>query len=414
MIIVILSPSSGPSGTEVTMTGTGFTENGEWNATFGDDDLIEDGDVDADGNLELNLLVPTFFVPSEPVGSYVLTITDVDADISVDVDFDLTATTTLETDPMNAPYEYNMTISGENFSNDEGTTLDFVLWNETDEWNMEVQTGSGIAAQDVTLSEDGNFSGWWIAEGSELDMGDYWINCTDDNDLFAQVMFSIVPETTDIEPRKASFALGDTVAFNIEASFVFDDAYIDIMTPAGELYWETDLFDEDLWIKVGVVERLPYYEQTAGGNPMILSDAPLGTWSWTMYDNDDDEVDSGTFTVTAAPADVLAEQIAGLSGDLDTLSTDFGSLSSDVGSLASDVAGLSDSVAAAAAAAQSAASAVDDLTDTVADIASVASDAAKAAEDAATAATGAKEAADAADKAAGGLTTLVYGARHKT
>jgi uncharacterized protein YoxC len=412
MIIVILSPSSGPSGTEVTMTGTGFTENGEWNATFGDDDLIEDGDVDADGNLELDLLVPTFFVPSEPVGTYELTITDVDAEISVDVEFDLTATTTLELDPTNAPYEYNVTIIGQNFSEDEGADLDWVLWNETDDWDMDVYTYNDVenAKKRTDLSEDGNFTGWWIAEGSELSKGDYWINCTDDNDLFAQILFSVVAKTVDIEPRKASFALGDTVAFNIESSFKQIDAYIDIMNPAGELYWETDLFDDDLWIKVGVLQRLPYYEQTAGGNPMILSDAPLGTWSWTMYDEDDDELDSGTFTVTAAPSDVLAEQLSGLSGDLDTLSTDFSSLSADVGSLASDVAGLADSVATAASAAQAAASAVDDLTDTVADIASVAADAAQAAEDAATAATGAKEAADAADKAAGGLTTLVYGA----
>ncbi len=223
-------------------------------------------------------------------------------------------------------------------------------------------------------------------------------------------MFSVVDKTVDIDPRKASFAVGDTVAFKIESSFKQKDSYIEVMTPDGDLYWTTDLFTDEMWIKVGTVQRVPYYSQTAGGNPMVLEDVPLGTWSWTWYDDEDDEIDSGTFTVTEAPADILAQQMTALTEDFAGLTEDFSSLSEDFAGLSSDVAGLASDVAAAAAAAQAANSAVQNLADIVGDIAETANSAKTAADSAKTAADAAKTSADDARTAASGLTTLVYGA----
>jgi hypothetical protein len=42
-VIVILSDDSGPSGLEIVLTGTGFEYNVDWNATMGDETVIEDG-----------------------------------------------------------------------------------------------------------------------------------------------------------------------------------------------------------------------------------------------------------------------------------------------------------------------------------------------------------------------------------
>ena len=99
--------------------------------------------------------------------------------------------------------------------------------------------------------------------------------------------------------RKSRFARGETIAFGIYSSFPQPDSYITIYDPTGKLYWTTDLFKEDMWLKVGLIRTVPHYYQTADGHSLfLLDDAQLGTWSWEWYDADDDEIDSGTFTVT--------------------------------------------------------------------------------------------------------------------
>jgi len=402
LMIVILSPSEGPTGTKVTLTGTGFTADGEWNATFGEEAIFEDMTVDSDGTIS-----ETFYVPTLDVGTYTVTVLDVDADIAVTTEFEVTYTTTVATDPVEAPNGYNVTIQGWYFTAEDLTSLEFVLYNATDDWDMTVkQFKSGsVKERDAVTNEDGNFTAWWEVPTSDtLSLGDYMINVTDGNDLFAQVAFKVVSKKVAIEPRKAEFAIGDTISFDIESSFKQEDSYIKIWDPDGNLYWKTDKFETADWIKVETLQTVPYYSQTSGGNPMILiSDAPLGTWTWTWYDVDGDELDSGTFTVVAAPESVLAEQVA----DLETAVS---SLSDDVSSLAEDVAGVKTDVAAAKAAADAAKAAASSAADAVSDIAETANSAKTAADNAASAASEAKSAAEEAKSAASGLTTLVYGA----
>ncbi|GAH08104.1 unnamed protein product, partial [marine sediment metagenome] len=96
-------------------------------------------------------------------------------------------------------------------------------------------------------------------------------------------------KTSDIGPRKTMFRIGETVAFDVESSFAQDESYIKIWDPSGALYWRTDDFEADMWLRVGTIERILYADQVAGGNPMmLLDDAPLGTWAWTWYDDDAD------------------------------------------------------------------------------------------------------------------------------
>jgi hypothetical protein len=409
MMIVILSPNSGPTGSLVTITGTGFSDDGEWNATFGDLDLIDDGDVDGDGNLG-DGAIPTFYVPTVEPGVYTLTVLDKDTEIEVEVEFTVTETTMLELDPMQAPQDYNVTIMGKYFAADDDAadvTLEWVLWNETDDWDMDVFQMWDHDDNEVTanvervaiVNDEGNFSAYWdFNDGDiELDVGTYWINVTDSEDLFAQIEFNVVSKTTDIEPRKSTFSISDTVAFNIESSFAQDDSYIKVWDPSGNLYWRTDDFVAGVWLKVGTIERVPYYEQVAGGNPMtLLDDAPLGTWEWTWYDVDDEVLDEGTFVVEAASADVIGEQVADLANDITELASQLNDVTADFEDVKSDIADVAAIAEQAVAAPQQAAEAVQ----TVAQTANTAGEAAEAAADAA----------NAAKDAANGLTTLVYGA----
>ena len=425
MIIVILSKTSGPSGTKVTMTGTGFTPDESWNATFGDLTLVEDGDVQSDGDLELNYAVPFFFVPTVDPGTYTIMVLDIKAEIEVTVEFEVTEKTKTWTTPMVAPNGYNVTIEGQYFSEEAGWDVTFVLYNVTsagkidEDWDI---TADVTWEEDpVTTDEDGEFKGYWgVYESDTLSLGEYWLNVTDENDLFAQYMFEVVSKTVQIDPRKSSFRIGETVAFKVECSFAQKNSYIEVMEPEGDVYWTTDPFAEDLWIKVGTVMRVPYYEQTAGGNPMmLLEDAPLGTWSWTWYDvgddkkpytDDDEEIDSGTFIVEPAAEAVLGEQLNTLQGTVTQLTTNFNSLSGTVGTLSQSVTNMAAQVTSAAQAANAANQAVTNLAQTVSEIAQTANSAKTAADAAKTSADAAKTSAEAAQTAASGLTTLVYGA----
>ncbi|MBU0777635.1 hypothetical protein KKH23_04570 [Patescibacteria group bacterium] len=408
MMLVIVTPSSGPTGTMLTLTGTGFSEGDNWNATFGDLAIIEgdDGDVDGDSNLELDGGIPTVYVPTLPVGVYTITIMDIETEIEVEADFKVTETTTVDLDPVVSPNDYNITITGKYFSADEGASIDFVLYNVTadgktdEDWDMRVRQSynEGTSERSAKLDEDGNFTAWWVVPDSDtLSRGAYMINATDDNDLFVQIPFSVVAKTTDINTRKGTFRIGDNVGFNIESSFAQDDSYIKIWAPGSELYWTTDDFAADVWQKVGTIEIVPFYEQTAGGNQMVLlDDAPLGTWTWKWYDFTDDELDSGVFNVAASEAEVFGEQI-------DDLNQAINDLTSDISGVTDAIAGVQTNVNSAIQAANAAVEAANAAVDAVNAVAGVAGDAAEAADRAA-------EAAGKAQDAAGNLSTLVYGA----
>jgi hypothetical protein len=426
LMIVIVSPDDGPTGTLVTLTGAGFSENMSWNATFDGEELWEEEDVNAEGEIEEAGEIPSFYVPTVEPGIYTITVLDIDTEIEVEVEFEVTESTYVTTDPEMAPNDYNVSIEGWYFMELEGGELEFVIYNATDDWDMEVyqmwdhddDDDTDNERRDAELNEDGNFTAYWkVPDDETLSLGEYTINITDEEDLMAQIAFSVVEETISIEARKASFAVGETVSFVIESSFTQHESYIEIMDPDGDLYWETDELTDgsggtlDLWLKVGVLQIVPYYRQTAGGNPMLLlDDAPLGEWSWVYYDDDDDELDSGTFTVVAAPEAVLEERMGELSEDLTGLSEDVSDLAGEISGVKTDVAGVKSDVAAAKAAADAAKSAADSAADAVSDVADTASAAKTAADAAKSSSDAAKTAADEAKSAASGLSTLVYGA----
>jgi hypothetical protein len=401
VMLVILSPATGPTGKLVSMTGIGFTDDGEWNATLGDI-LIGEDTANSDGSISHQ-----FYVPTLPVGTYTLTVLDIDEEIEVTAQFTVTATTVAWTDPAVAPNEYNVTIKGSYFSCKPDGALTFVIYNASDYWDMTV-TYEGVTA---TLDDEGNFTGYWeVLDSDVLGIGAYTINVTDENDLFTQISFNIVEKTIDVVPRKPSFAVGETVSFNIKSSFAQDDSYMKVWDPDDNLVWKTDAFT-GVWLKVGTIMTVPYYQQTAGGNPMILiTDAPLGTWTWKWYDEEDEVLKSGNFVVVEAPEAVLATQMQKLTDDSSQLSEDFMGVQTDLAGVKTDLAGVKTDVAAAKAAADAAKSAADAAKTAATDVAATANAAKTAADSAKSAADAAKTSADEARTAATGLTTLVYGA----
>jgi hypothetical protein len=409
LMIVIISPDDGPTGEVVSLTASGWDSNGNYNFNIsGNGELVElgDGQADAGGSISTE-----FTVPQLPVGVYSIDVKDEDNDIIVSTEFEITDVPIVELSPMMAPSGYNVTIEGWYFSQDAGeASLTFLLYNDTDEWDLEVLTSVGGVLEDTEIGldgdwDDGYFMGWFEVPNEDndetnkfdIDLGTYMINITDGADIMYQYVFDVVSKVEQIEPRKSTFRIGETVSFNVISTFGQVDSYIEIYTPGGELYWKTEPFWAGDWIEVGTELVYPSFNQIANGNLMtLLEDAPTGTWEWAWYDDGDDELDSGTFEVEPSSADVLGEQVADLNNQLTDLSTQIDAVSSEFDDVKSDIADV-------AAIAQQAVAAANQAAEAVQTVAQTANQANTAAENAATAA-------EAARDAANGLTTLVYGA----
>ncbi|HEX9914698.1 MAG TPA: hypothetical protein VGB32_07245, partial [Candidatus Bathyarchaeia archaeon] len=402
MMLALVAPDEAPQGSKVTLSGVGFEDSGageDWNATLGGV-LIGEDTAETDGTF-----THVFYVPNVDPGTYTIEVYDIDAEITVTTEFTVTDVTYLEIDPIQAANDYNITIYGYFFSEDENTDLEFTLYNTTDEWDLTgdvYQYDPDLDEQvkdPLAMDDDGvTFVGWWqVYDVDTLSTGTYWLNVTDDNDIFAQIRVDVVSEVVEVSPKKSTYGIGDTIAFNVKSTFRQLDAYFKIYDPSGNLYWKSDDLGETSWLKVGYEQVVPFYAQTSGGNPMILvSDAPQGVWTWKLYDSDDDVLEEGTFTVTAAAADVLAEQIEDLNSAVTELTTDISTVSTEVAAVRTQITNAINAANAAVQAANAATQAVN----AVAQTASAAS----------TAATAAAAAATEAKNAANGLTTLVYGA----
>jgi hypothetical protein len=428
IIAIIISPTSGPTGTEVTLTGTGF-ETGLYNATLGGEMVIEDGTVSG-----AETLSDTFFVPVLDPGVYDLVVND-EVDNELTTSFTVTEGISLTPTPAEAAIGYNVSFYGENFAEMNETDLTWYVFNST--WSEEITgmvnyTDTIIAIQ---VSEYGNFTGiWTVPDTLILNVTHpqvYYINATDDEGLWAETMITIVEEEVEIRPTASTYSLGDTITFRIRATFRKAGAYLEIRDPEGELYFMS-VFANNEWTEVDpwqVVQIRNQVDDSSGYPYSIPTDAMIGQWGWSLFDVDDEVIENGTIAVlptTAAQVDQrlnalegglsdLADDIAGvtseLEDDINALSNSIADVSSEVDDLKSEiVSDLADDIAAAKDAAAAAGAAVADLEQTVSDIADTAAEAKSSADSAKTSAEAAKTAAEDAKTATSGLQTLVYAA----
>jgi 5-hydroxyisourate hydrolase-like protein (transthyretin family) len=405
-MVAILTPTIGPTGTEVALMGTGFTAGGEWNASMNGKALFEDESVGGD-----TTLFGTFYVPTLEPGDYTVTITDVDEEIRVTKEFTVTDKTSFTMEPIASPVGYNVTIEGSYFAeSDNEIEVEFTIYNSTDDWEMEVYSGS----EAVTTGEEGKFTAWWVVP-EDLSQGAYTVNATDEEGLFSQSGFSVGSSIVSISPYKAPYNRGDTVKFTIESSFKEEGSYIKILDADGAFVWETD--DLDTWIRDEATYVSPFYSQTAGGNPLTLEDdAPFGSWTFTWYDSDDEELASGSFLVEeeSAPDDEEPEdgeitdtQYEELQGEIEDLKDEVTQLQDEVDQLLTTIEQLTSTTSAS----------IDEVETEIEDVKEDAGDAVDSATEAKDLATEAKDGIDEAKNdaeralnTARGHTTMIYAA----
>ena len=361
IIAVIISPISGPSGNEVTVTGTGF-ETGTFDLTIGNELVIQEGAVDV-----METLSDTFFVPTMAAGTYLITIVD-EEENEISVTYIATETTSLDAIPDDIAIGCNLTLEGEYFAESENTELSWYVYNSS--WSLDISelvysTDSQYKAQ---LTQYGNFTAIWAIPDLLLIGNTYTINATDNTaqrDTWAEVTIIIVEEEVEIVPNMGSYSLGDTVTFSLRATFIKGGAVLQIEGPNGELYFEST-FTAGVWTEVEpwwVVQIRNQVDDESGIPYIIPSDASTGTWNWILYEDapDDSEViASGTFEILPTTSDQvddrlsdvedsiadLADDIAGVTSDLED---DIDALSSEIGDVASDVDGLKDEIVGARA-----------------------------------------------------------------
>ena len=419
-ILILLSKDEAVVGDKIVLTGNGFTDGGEWNATFGDVTIFDDEHASGTGLLKVGSDTPEFFVPQLEPGVYTILVWDVAAAITVDTDFTVTDYTVLDFELLEAPNDFNVSINGWYWPEVDGVIntedeIAFTFWNESDKWDMDVRMfgdPAGVVDNSVTAFLNGtgflNEAWWVVPDKNTLDKGSYTVNATietsNGQEYLMQLGFIIGDVHKDISPRKAIFRVGDTVSFNIEHTFGNDannvvyGGDVKVYDPDDNLYWDGDALET--WSKVATWYEVPYSAQTANNNPMVLlDDAPLGTWEYVWRENGAggrDTIIEGSFQVEAAAEDIIGKQIEDLNSAIDDLT-------SDISAVTDAVAGVQSNVNSAIAAANAAVDAANAAVQAVNAVAGVAGEAATAAQNAADAATDAKN-------AASGLTTLVYGA----
>ena len=438
-VVIIISPDEGPTGVQVTVTGTGFT--GTVNGTM-DDTLVFEG-ISATG--PEGLISTTFIVPTLDVGLYTLTVTDTEG-ITATATFDVTHTTTLSLTPAGAPAGKEITVEGFYFTAIDGTDVpDWYIYNST--WSDTLTVSPATPETNGT----GYFTCTFTVP--DLALGVYTINATDANGLWAEASFTISAAEVYIYPRATEYVGGDTVSFYIKASFAQVDACIEITDPAGYPFGNITL-PAAVWTAMDGYQVVPYQYASV----LLPTDAALGSWSWTAYDSSDEELASGSFTVVekvklqdildkldeidatvvsisdgmaTVTSDIgtvktslesINAAITSVQGDVATIKTDVGSVKTSLSDINAKIASIDGTVATINTDVGSLKGTITSISGDVAtiktdigtvkmDVSAVKSDASGAKSEASAAkseASGAKSAAESVAATAGNLTTLLY------
>jgi len=298
-----LSPTSGPTGTVITVTGFGFGATGGTtaNVTIGATKLGPDVTVAA------LTAGTTFIIPTLPVGAKTVTATD-DAGLTAFAAFTVTQTTTLMVNPTTAPVALpGVTLTATSFS--ATASITFTLLNSTYSTALTV-SGTG------TTNSTGAYVGTFTVP--TLALGSYTINATDANGLNTTAAFNVGVAVFTISTRASSYSQGDIVSFNIQSTFA-PTMTINIFDPQGTP-GAIDLVPAD-FVTSGGLQVLPLNEEE--GQFTLSNDAVTGTWTWntTVFG----VTKSGNFAVVAAAGIItntdLNTTLAGINSRLDTLNS---------------------------------------------------------------------------------------------
>jgi|GEM_PF-7000384 len=193
--VIILAPSSGPSGTVVTITGHGFTPNATVFKVDFDDIIISVSDVtvNASGNFTVQIVVPLLPVAGDKQ-IVVTEMIDGVAGRSASAKFSVTGLTSITASPIVAQSGVTaITITGSNFTRAPKTVVVLIL-TSSNMANSTYQLGSAV------VNSYGSFT-VTITIPTDVPVGSYILNATDVEGLTAKTDLTV----TKLMPINAPF-----------------------------------------------------------------------------------------------------------------------------------------------------------------------------------------------------------------
>ncbi|MGB9915660.1 MAG: beta strand repeat-containing protein [Candidatus Bathyarchaeales archaeon] len=389
--LLVVSPTSGPTGTLVTVTGYGFTASGTVNVTLGTQQVITNENVLPD-----KTFTKTFIVPTVPTGDYTVKATD-SGGLSAQTTFTVTQTTTLVLTPSTTSRGLTVAVAADYFTATAGTALTFAIRNAT--WSSALTVTNASGWTGIATNATGSFRGSFNVS-SAWALGTYTVNATDTNGLVAEATLTVAILSVTIKTGSTTYAQGDTVSFYVSSTAAASGSII-IKDPSGYIYNSITINTAD-WTMVPGGAVLPYSKTMF----TLPADAAVGNWSWTATIAD--FIGSGKFAVIQkATLESLMTTIDQLNNKVNALNSSLASMTAQLNAIntaASNAASSASSAASAASAASSAANSAKSAADSAkasADSAVSAANAAKAsADNAVSAANDAKNTAQSAVSAA--------------
>jgi hypothetical protein len=262
--LLALSPTSGPTGTIVTVTGYGFTS-GTINVTIGSKQVLTDVDYTA-------LTGSTFVVPTMAVGTYTVTAVS-SAGFSASTTFEVTKTTEVILTPVSASRNAVVGVQANNFKATAGTALTFTLKNST--WATTTAFVVPMAPwADLVTNASGSFKGNFTVSATWA-LGDYTFNVTDAvNGLTVEVPFTISALAVTVNTRATQYGQGQTGSFVLQSTQNPAGAIV-IKDPSGYTFKTIAIAGGDWQFSQGSYV-IPYLASFT-----LPADAPVGNWTWT-------------------------------------------------------------------------------------------------------------------------------------
>lgn len=181
-IVVLATSDEGPTGTVVTLSGSGYTPYGEWDLWFGEI-YIGIFDVDSDGTI-----LGSYIVPDTEVGTYTVAVRDCYKEVEVTLEFTVTARPYVEIDPLSAPWGTIVSVHGCNFAAYGENEVGFWLFDDYYEYVLEVlQEDEGWYP--VLTNGDGCFEAWFTVP--EYEKGNYGVWVQDSQGFSYETDFNI-------------------------------------------------------------------------------------------------------------------------------------------------------------------------------------------------------------------------------
>ena len=283
--LIVVSPSSGPTGRSVTVTGYGFTSGTTANITLGTH-LVKDGISVTAGTPSFTT---SFIVPTIPADSYMVTVTDT-AGLTASQTFTVTQTTQLILTPSTTQRGSTVAVEANYFTATAGTDITFTLKNATYSTSLTVTPASPWT--EVKTNATGSFKGTFTVP-SALALGTYTINATDAEGLTAETSLTVALLTVTINTRNATYAQGDSGSFYISSTSPADGSIV-IYDTTGYPFNSISIATGD-WVAFAGAYVVPYSKTIF----QLPTDAELGTWTWTAELGD--FTGAGTFTVVEKP-----------------------------------------------------------------------------------------------------------------